>query len=57
MKHLLIDFENVHQQNLNKLATENTHIWLFLGVNHIEIFFFQLSLPKTVIERHICYAA
>lgn len=34
MKHLLIDFENVQPQNLDKLAAEETHIWLFLGVNH-----------------------
>ena len=34
MKHLLIDFENVQPQNLDKLAAEDTHIWLFLGVNH-----------------------
>lgn len=34
MKHLLIDFENVQPQNLDKLPTENTHIWLFIGVLH-----------------------
>nr|WP_240638031.1 PIN domain-containing protein [Neisseria meningitidis] len=34
MKHLLIDFENVQPQNLDKLLTENTHIWLFIGVLH-----------------------
>lgn len=34
MKHLLIDFENIQPQNLNKLAPSDTHIWLFLGVSH-----------------------
>lgn len=34
MKHLLIDFENVQPQNLDKLPIDNTHIWLFLGVMH-----------------------
>lgn len=34
MKHLLIDFENVQPQNLDKLPDEDTHIWLFLGVQH-----------------------
>ena len=34
MKHLLIDFENIQPQNLDKLPTENTHIWLFLGTQH-----------------------
>lgn len=34
MKHLLIDFENVQPQNLNKLSSKDTHIWLFLGVSH-----------------------
>lgn len=34
MKHLLIDFENVQPQNLDKLPTDDTHIWLFLGMVH-----------------------
>ena len=34
MKHLLIDFENIQPQNLDKLPTEDTHIWLFLGTQH-----------------------
>lgn len=34
MKHLLIDFENIQPQNLDNLPTEDTHIWLFLGVVH-----------------------
>ena len=34
MKHLLIDFENIQPQNLNKLTPSDTHIWLFLGVSH-----------------------
>ena len=34
MKHLLIDFENIQPQNLDKLPTEDTHIWLFLGTRH-----------------------
>ena len=34
MKHLLIDFENIQPQNLDKLRTEDTHIWLFLGTQH-----------------------
>lgn len=34
MKHLLIDFENIQPQNLDNLPTEDTHIWLFLGVLH-----------------------
>ena len=33
MNHLLIDFENVQPNNLDKLDDENTHIWLFLGAN------------------------
>ena len=41
MKHLLIDFENVQPQNLDKLPTEGTHIWLFLGVQ-------QKVLPSLV---------
>lgn len=34
MKHLLIDFENVQPQNLDKLPINDTHIWLFLGATH-----------------------
>ena len=34
MKHLLIDFENIQPQNLNRLPTEDTHVWLFLGALH-----------------------
>lgn len=34
MNHLLIDFENIRPQNLDKLSAENTHIWLFLGMIH-----------------------
>lgn len=33
MNHLLIDFENIQPNNLDKLDEENTHIWLFLGAN------------------------
>ena len=33
MNHLLIDFENIQPNNLDKLDDENTHIWLFLGAN------------------------
>ncbi|XXQ68827.1 PIN domain-containing protein [Neisseriaceae bacterium B1] len=33
MNHLLIDFENVQPNNLDKLDDDNTHIWLFLGAN------------------------
>ncbi|WP_107878427.1 PIN domain-containing protein [Neisseria animaloris] len=33
MNHLLIDFENIRPENLNRLNEEHTHIWLFLGVN------------------------
>ncbi len=34
MKHLLIDFENIQPQNLNRLPTEDIHVWLFLGALH-----------------------
>lgn len=34
MKHLLIDFENIQPQNLDTIPTEETHIWLFLGIVH-----------------------
>ena len=34
MKHLLIDFENIQPQNLDKLSADGAHIWLFLGVIH-----------------------
>lgn len=34
MKHLLIDFENIQPQNLDKLSEKETNIWLFLGASH-----------------------
>jgi len=47
MKHLLIDFENVQPQNLDKLPTENTHIWLFIGVLHKML---PISLVKSLLR-------
>ena len=47
MKHLLIDFENVQPQNLDKLPTEGTHIWLFLGVVHKVL---PISLVKSLLR-------
>lgn len=43
MKHLLIDFENIQPQNLDKLPEKETHIWLFLGVT-------QKMLPIDLVE-------
>ncbi|MDO4228105.1 PIN domain-containing protein [Neisseria sp.] len=48
MKHLLIDFENIQPQNLDKLPTEaDTHIWLFLGVVHKAL---PVSLVKSLLR-------
>ena len=47
MKHLLIDFENVQPQNLDKLPTEGTHIWLFLGAVHKSL---PVSLVKSLLR-------
>lgn len=47
MKHLLIDFENVQPQNLDKMASEDTHIWLFLGVHHKML---PLSLVQSLLR-------
>lgn len=43
MKHLLIDFENIQPQNLDKLPEKETHIWLFLGAT-------QKMLPIDLVE-------
>lgn len=43
MKHLLIDFENIQPQNLDKLPEKETHIWLFLGA-------VQKMLPIDLVE-------
>lgn len=47
MKHLLIDFENLQPQNLDKLPTDNTHIWLFLGAIHKTLF---IDLVKSLLR-------
>ena len=47
MKHLLIDFENVQPQNLDKLPTEGTHIWLFIGLQHKML---PVSLVKSLLR-------
>ena len=47
MKHLLIDFENVQPQNLDKLPVENTHVWLFIGVMHKML---PVSLVKSLLR-------
>ncbi|STZ51638.1 PIN domain-containing protein [Neisseria dentiae] len=47
MKHLLIDFENVQPQNLDKLPPDDTHIWLFLGVVHKML---PVSLVKSLLR-------
>ncbi|WP_153716066.1 PIN domain-containing protein [Eikenella corrodens] len=47
MKHLLIDFENIQPQNLDKLPTENTHIWLFIGVLHKML---PISLVQSILR-------
>ena len=46
MKHLLIDFENIQPQNLDKLPTEDTHIWLFLGTQHKSL---SISLVESLL--------
>ncbi len=47
MKHLLIDFENVQPQNLDKLPAEDTHVWLFLGALHKML---PVSLVKSLLR-------
>ena len=34
MKHLLIDYENIQPQNLDRLSENDAHVWLFLGSVH-----------------------
>jgi len=46
MKHLLIDFENIQPQNLDKLPNEDTHIWLFLGTQHKSL---SISLVESLL--------
>ena len=47
MKHLLIDFENIQPQNLDKLPVDDTHVWLFIGVMHKML---PVSLVKSLLR-------
>lgn len=51
LKHLLIDFENVQPQNLDKLPETDTHIWLFLGVNQKNL---SVELVKSLLRFGEC---
>ena len=47
MKHLLIDFENIQPQNLDKLPVDDTHVWLFIGIMHKML---PVSLVKSLLR-------
>lgn len=44
MKHILIDYENIQPKSFEGIAVNDSHIWLFLGVNQ------QKSLPLELVE-------
>ena len=44
MKHILIDYENIQPKSFDAIATDECHIWLFLGTNQ------QKSLPLELVE-------
>ncbi len=44
MKHILIDYENIQPKSFEGIEVNDSHIWLFLGVNQ------QKSLPLELVE-------